>query len=113
MPRVRKPLSVLATGIAGLTLLANAATAIDLSTEEKHKLYTSITALNLTGPPHDWEPEVGGKVPDDIKLYRIPSTLKIVQVIRYRYAVQNDTVVLADPLTREIVETITADDTKP
>lgn len=113
MHLLRRPLLALAIAIAALTLAANAAAAIDLTTEEKAKLHKSITALNVTGPPPEWVPQIGAKVPDDVKLLRIPASLKIVQVIRYKYAVQKDTVVLADPLTREIVETISPDDTKP
>lgn len=112
MQRPRDPISALALSAVFLLWAAGTAAAIDLTAEEKRKLHESITALNLTEPPHEWVPEVGGKVPDDVKLYRIPSTLKIVQVIRYSYAVKADDVVLADPMTREIVEVIGKDDAK-
>jgi hypothetical protein len=90
----------------GVTLAAHAAAAIDLSDDERKKLHESITALTVTTPPVEWTPEVDGTVPEEISLLNIPTSLQIVKVIRYRYTVHNDKVVLADPLTRKVVAVI-------
>jgi hypothetical protein len=91
---------------AGITLAAHAAAAIDLSEDERKKLHESITSLSVTTPPVEWTPEIDGTVPEEIHLLNIPASLQIVKVIRYRYTVHNDKVVLADPLTRKIVAVI-------
>lgn len=91
---------------AGVMLAAHAAAAIDLTEEERNTLHESITGLEVAAPPVDWTPEIGGKVPEEVHLLNIPTSVQIVKVIRYRYTVDDDTVVLADPLTREIVAVI-------
>lgn len=91
---------------AGVTLASHAAAAIDLTAEERKTLHESITALTITTPPVDWTPKVGETVPEEIPLLNIPASLNIVKVIRYRYTVDGDKVILADPLTREVVAVI-------
>lgn len=92
--------------VAGITLAAHAAAAIDLTEEERRKLHESITGLDVSAPPVEWTPEIDGTVPEEIKLLNVPASLQIVKVIRYRYAVHNDKVILADPLTRKVVAII-------
>lgn len=86
---------------------APAAAALDLTPEERAKLHQSIIVMPyLPPPPKDWRPAVGDGVPEAVKLYTVPVSLKIPVVIRYRYAVVENKVVLADPLTRKVVEII-------
>lgn len=107
-----KPALAAVLAAAGITLAAHAAAAIDLTQEERDKLYDSISGLRLSESPNKWKPEVGGNVPEEVSLYPLPASLQITKVIRYRYAVSDSTVVLADPLTREIVEVIEKKDEK-
>lgn len=101
----RRRIAALLTA-AGVTLAAHAAAAIDLTEEERKTLHESITALSVKTPPVKWTPEINGTVPEEITLLNIPTSLQIVKVIRYRYTVHDDKVVLADPLTRKIVAVI-------
>lgn len=87
-------------------LAAQAAAAIDLTEEERRKLHESITGLTVTTPPVKWTPKVDGTVPEEIPLLTIPTSLQMVKVIRYRYTVHEDKVILADPLTRKVVAVI-------
>jgi Protein of unknown function (DUF1236) len=82
---------------------------VELSPAQRTIIYRSATRERIaTAPPAGVQVRLGARVPRQVELYEMPTTIveEVPTIRRYRYMVVNDEVVLVDPATSEVVEVI-------
>jgi Protein of unknown function (DUF1236) len=76
-----------------------------LTPQQRQTVYRDIMRERVAPMPGTVTYSVGTRVPPDVRLYTVPSTVAIdVPVVKqYRYMMVNGRVVLVDPATSEVV----------
>jgi hypothetical protein len=83
--------------------------ALQLSPAEKQMTFTLIrrTRVHLKPPPNNILVAIGAQVPSSTELYSLPevAVAKVPAARPYDYTIVEDTLVLVDPVSRQIVAT--------
>jgi hypothetical protein len=91
-----------ATESGGAATSTSQASAPELTPEQRQAVYKSLARRHKyrRGKLHA---RVGSTLPRSVRLHRVPRQAATAPVQRYRYALEGDQVVLADPATRTVV----------
>ena len=66
------------------------------------------SATSVTRPPSDFDVFVGTQVQSSVELYPLPdaATAVVPEAKRYKFTMINNTVILVDPVSMQVVDTI-------
>jgi Protein of unknown function (DUF1236) len=83
---------------------------LQLSPVQKAMIFTAIrrSTTSVTPPPGNFRVAVGAQVSSSIALYALPDAAvdKVPDAKSYKYTIINDTLILVDPTSMQVVDTI-------
>jgi hypothetical protein len=83
---------------------------LQLGPDQKAMIFTGIrqSAINVMRPPSDFLVAIGAQVASSIELYPLPDAVVAAEpeVKPYKFTIFNNTVILVDPISMRIAETI-------
>ena len=81
-----------------------------LNPDQKLMIFAGIrrSATDVKRPPSDFDVVVGAKVASSIELYALPDAVinDVPEAKQYKFTIFNDTVILVDPVSMQVAETI-------